>query len=70
MNSLVQFLTSPVGRMLRIIAGLLLVWIGAYDGGGVVLVLIGLVPIAAGLFNFCLLAPLFGYSLFPRRAHP
>jgi hypothetical protein len=68
MNSLVNFLTSAAGRMIRIVAGLLLVWIGAYDGGGILLAVIGLIPIAAGVFNFCLLAPLFGSPLFPRKA--
>lgn len=69
MNALIQFITSATGRLLRIVAGLFLIWVGLYDGVGEWLIVVGLIPLAAGIFNFCLLAPLFGYSFFPRKAH-
>jgi hypothetical protein len=34
--------------------------------GGIALAVVGLVPIAAGVFNFCLLGPLFGVTLMGR----
>ncbi len=67
MKALIQFLTNAAGRLLRIVAGLFLIWVGLYDGVGEWLVVVGLIPIAAGVFNFCLLAPLFGYPLFPHK---
>lgn len=57
-----QFMASTTGRLLRIIAG-----VGLIVGGlmlqsttGYILVVVGLVPLAAGVFDFCVLAPLFG----------
>ena len=53
--------TTP-GRAARIALGLVLIVVGAIvgDGWGTVLGVVGLVPIAAGLMNVCLVAPLFG----------
>jgi hypothetical protein len=68
MNSVIQFLTSATGRFLRIVLGLFLIWVGLYDGVGEWLVVVGLLPLAAGVFNFCILAPLFGYPFFPRKS--
>ena len=34
--------------------------------GGITLAVVGVVPIAAGLFNFCLFGPLFGVTLMGR----
>ncbi len=56
------FMASPSGRVIRMVAGLILiglglVWIGNIWGW--LLAVIGLAPLAAGLFDFCLLAPLF-----------
>ncbi len=62
-SGLVQFLASGPGRLLRIVAGLVLVVVGLWlvrGTWGYVLVVIGLVPIAAGLFDFCLLTAIFG----------
>ena len=61
----VRFLGSPAGRGARVVAGAALitgaVFIGGPAGweGGVV----GLVPLAAGAGNTCLLAPLFHAQL-------
>ena len=62
----VRFMQSAIGRLLRIAAGALLMWYGLTQmagTGGTVLAVVGVVPIAAGVFNFCLLGPLFGVSL-------
>lgn len=61
-----RFMASPAGRALRIIAGAALFIIGlvAVEGTvGIVLAAVGIVPLAAGLFNLCLFAPLFGGPL-------
>jgi hypothetical protein len=65
---MVRFMEGGTGRLARGAAGLVLVglgaWLGAtYGGGWWALVAVGFVPLAAGLFNFCLAAPLFGAPL-------
>lgn len=63
MNAFFRFLASPAGRVTRIIAGLALILIGllVLKGiGGWILAIVGLVPLAAGLFDRCVFAPLFG----------
>ena len=53
------FMSSPAGRAMRIIAGLALVAVGLLAGGGwTALAVVGLVPLAAGAFDFCVFAPL------------
>lgn len=65
-----HFLKSTAGRALRAIAGVILI-VAGIDLGGVWLVLsvVGLVPLAAGAFGFCLLAPLFHKPLRSLRAN-
>ncbi len=63
--ALIDFLASGTGRVVRIVAGLILVALGLLvvkDTGGIVLAVIGLVPLLAGIFDFCVFAPLFGAS--------
>jgi hypothetical protein len=63
MNPLVKFMASTTGRIVRIVAGIaLVVWGLAGLGGtiGIIVSLIGAVPLLAGLFDFCIFAPLFG----------
>jgi hypothetical protein len=63
MNQLFEFLASNMGRVVRAIAGLILIAIGIWLLTGVwrwVLIVVGLVPLAAGVFDFCVFAPLFG----------
>jgi hypothetical protein len=63
MNQLFEFLASSAGRIVRAVLGLILIALGIWTVSGVwgwVLIVIGLVPLAAGLFDFCLFAPLFG----------
>lgn len=62
----VSFMRSNAGRGLRIAAGLAIiaVGLGVIDSpGGIALALVGLVPLAAGVFNFCLFGPLLGTDL-------
>ena len=61
-----QFMSSGLGRGLRIVAGIILIAVGlAVVGGtgGIVLAVIGLVPLLAGVFDVCLFAPLFSAPL-------
>lgn len=63
MNPIISFLASTAGRLVRVAAGLaLIIWGIAGLGGitGTMVALIGAVPLAAGVFDFCVFAPLFG----------
>ncbi len=63
MKSLIQFMASSYGRVLRFTAGVALMGIGIVVIGGTtgaLVALIGGVPLLAGLFDFCVFAPLFG----------
>lgn len=63
MNGFVNFMASSTGRIVRIVAGIaLIVWglAGMGDATGIIVAIIGAVPLAAGLFDFCIFAPLFG----------
>jgi hypothetical protein len=55
-----QLMNSPAGRVARAVAGLALILAGSLTGGtgGLVLALIGLVPLAAGAAGVCVAAPL------------
>ncbi len=55
-----KFMASTTGRITRIVAGLILIALGAllWSGWGVVLIIVGLVPLAAGIFDWCVIAPL------------
>lgn len=66
MNPFISFLASGNGRLLRVVAGLaLIVWglFGLHGVGGTIIAVIGVVPFVAGLFDFCVFAPLFGAPL-------
>jgi hypothetical protein len=63
MNPFVKFMASPAGRITRVVAGILLIALGLFaihGVGGIILAIVGLVPLVAGLFDFCVFAPLFG----------
>jgi hypothetical protein len=63
MNGLFRFLASSTGRVARVVAGIVLILIGLVWVQGTlgwILVVIGLVPLLAGLFDKCVFAPLFG----------
>jgi predicted cobalt transporter CbtA len=64
-----RFMSSLAGRLLRIVAGIALIIIGlavVHGTGGIILAIVGLVPLVAGLFNFCVFAPLFGGPFLPK----
>jgi hypothetical protein len=65
MNPFVSFMASPAGRLTRIVAGVVLIAWGLRLGGvgGIMLAIVGAVPLLAGLMDVCLLAPLFGEPL-------
>ncbi len=58
------FMASPVGRGIRIVAGIALIVVGLIvlnaSTLGVILAIVGLVPLVAGIADFCVFAPLFG----------
>jgi hypothetical protein len=62
MNPFVKFMQTPAGRVGRIVAGLALIGagvLGVSGAQGYLLAILGLVPLGAGLFDICLLAPFF-----------
>ncbi len=66
MNPFISFMASLTGRVVRTVAGLaLLAWGLLVLGGpvGILVAIVGLVPLLAGLFDFCVFAPLFGAPL-------
>jgi hypothetical protein len=61
----VKFMVNTSGRIARIIAGIALILVGlllVQGIGGIVLAVVGLVPLLAGLFDVCVFAPLFKMS--------
>jgi hypothetical protein len=61
-----RFMTSPKGRTGRVIMGLAILALGMFTVEGTagrVMTIAGLVPIAGGLFDFCLAGALLGYPL-------
>jgi Protein of unknown function (DUF2892) len=63
MKTLFSFLASTAGRIVRIVIGIALIVVGAIFAQGTlgtVITIIGVVPLAAGVFDVCLLAPLVG----------
>lgn len=64
-----RFMSSLSGRLLRIVAGIVLILVGllvVHGIGGTILAIVGLVPLVAGIFNFCVFAPLFGGPFLPK----
>ena len=58
-----RFISSMAGCLLRIMVGSALIIVGlavVYGTGGINLAIVGLVPLAVGLFHSCVFAPLFG----------
>lgn len=66
MSPFVKFMISPVGRVIRVVAGIaLIVWglMGIGGTAGILVAIVGAVPLLAGIFDFCVFAPLFGGHL-------
>jgi hypothetical protein len=62
MNPFVKFMASTAGRITRIVAGAALIaWglLGLTGTVGIIVAVVGLVPLLAGLFDVCVFAPLF-----------
>jgi hypothetical protein len=59
-DGFVGFMRGTLGRVIRALLGVLLIWWGFWGDAGWLVGLIGFVPLAAGLVNFCVFAPLFG----------
>jgi len=65
-NSFIVFLASNTGRIVRIMGGLALVVLGRFGLSGtnsLVVMFIGVFPLLASTFDFCIFAPLFGAPL-------
>jgi hypothetical protein len=63
MRALFGFLAGPLGRVVRIAAGVALILVGLFVIEGPlswVLEMVGLIPLLAGVLDFCVFAPLFG----------
>jgi hypothetical protein len=63
MEGFFSFIAGPAGRLIRGLAGLALILIGLFlvrGTGGWIVAIVGLVPLLAGVFDFCVFAPLFG----------
>ncbi|MEW5719307.1 MAG: YgaP-like transmembrane domain [Chloroflexota bacterium] len=59
MNGLINIMQGTAGRILRVVLGLALIYVGlALVGGtaGIVVAVIGLLPIAMGVWGPCLLS--------------
>lgn len=66
MNPLVKFMASPAGRIARIVVGLALIAGGLFGLGGtagLIVAVVGVLPLAAGALDICVLAPLMGAPL-------
>ena len=66
MSGFVPLMQSAFGRLLRIVVGIALVLVGTFvvgGTGGTILLIVGLIPLVAGLAGICLFAPLFGYKV-------
>lgn len=62
MNGLIDFMQSTFGRVLRVVLGLVLIYVGlALMGGtaGIIVAVIGLLPIAMAVWGPCLLSFVF-----------
>lgn len=63
---IVKFMTSPFGRGLRVLLGVVVMAAGLFVVGGTlgtILALIGMVPLAGGVLDFCILSAILGYGL-------
>jgi Inner membrane protein YgaP-like, transmembrane domain len=64
-SALGQFLATPAGRVVRIVAGFVLICLGYFLGGAtaVILMIVGLVPLVAGVLDLCFISALLGGPL-------
>jgi hypothetical protein len=65
-SAFARFINSPMGRVFRIVVGLALIYWGytlRAGTGGIILMVVGLVPLAAGAFDLCVVSALLGGPL-------
>jgi hypothetical protein len=65
-NPFCTFMASTAGRAARVLVGIALIAVGILvikDTVGIIIAVVGAVPLLAGLFDFCVFAPLFGCPL-------
>jgi hypothetical protein len=58
-----KFINSPAGRIARVVVGIIFIVWGytqLASGNGIVLIIIGLIPLAAGALDLCLISALLG----------
>lgn len=70
-NAFACFMAHPTGRLLRILAGLALIswgWTMRGTTSGTILMVVGVIPILAGVLNVCLIAPIIGAPFSGRAA--
>lgn len=70
-NGFACFMARPAGRLLRIAAGLAIIawgWSQRGETTGTILMVVGLVPLLAGVLNLCLIAPIIGAPFSGRAA--
>ena len=60
----ISWMNGTWGRLLRVVAGLALIVGGLVAGGtgGLILAVVGLLPVITGVAGICILAPLMGVS--------
>jgi len=66
MNPLVKFMDSAAGRIARIVAGVVLIAAGLFaiqGTAGIIVAVVGVLPLLAGVFDFCAFAPVCGAPL-------
>ena len=70
--ALAKFMASPTGRILRIVVGIGLIFVGLFmvvdQVVSIVLAAVGVVFVLVGVFNVCLLAPFIGAPFSGREA--
>jgi hypothetical protein len=62
-SAFARFVNSPTGRVVRVVVGIALILWGYTRLGsssGVVLIVVGLIPLLAGVFDLCLVSALLG----------
>lgn len=67
----IKFMTSPQGRLIRIIMGIVLMSVGLFivkGTPGIILAVVALVPIAGGVLDFCMVGLVLGYPFSGKNA--
>lgn len=70
--SYARFMSSGAGRILRVLLGLVVLYVGLtmiHGALGALVAVIALIPIAAGTLDFVVLGPAFGGPFWGKDAH-